>query len=115
MLNRFFPAALLAGLAACQSASAPATTAPAAAQPSEISMPPATSASTPEAARAAVARYLQNQPNAALYVPDSASIIDVDAHWQVLVPRTDWAKRMPNKAAFEVDKATGQVVTRPVK
>jgi hypothetical protein len=78
-------------------------------------MPSPTTAATPEAARAAVARYLKGQPNAALYVPDSASVIDVDAHWQVLVPRTDWARRMPNKAAFEVDKATGEVVTRPVK
>jgi hypothetical protein len=78
-------------------------------------MPSATTATTPEAARAAVARYLQGQPNAALYVLDSASVLNADAHWQVLVPRTDWAKRMPNKAAFEVDKATGQVVTRPVK
>ena len=67
------------------------------------------------AARAAVGRYVQALPNATLYVPDSASVVDVDTHWQVLVPRTDWAQRMPNKAAFEVDKATGTVTTRPVK
>lgn len=60
-------------------------------------------------------RYLQGQPNAALYVLDSASVVDVDTHWQVLVPRTDWAKRMPNKAAFEVDKPTGAVRILPVK
>jgi hypothetical protein len=74
-----------------------------------------TSATTPEAARAAVARYIQGKPQASLYVPDSASIINVDTHWQVLVPRTDWAGRMPNKAAFEVEKATGNVTTRAVK
>ena len=108
-------ALLLLALAGCQSASAPTTAAPAVAVPSAISMPPATTAPTPEAARAAVVRYLQGQPNAALYVPDSASVLDADAHWQVLVPRTDWAKRMPNKAAFEVDKATGAVSQRFVK
>ena len=114
MLNRFFSAVLLAGLAACQSASPPTAT-PTAAVPSAISMPPVTSAPTPEAARTAVARYLRGQPNAALYVLDSASVLNADAHWQVLVPRTDWARRMPNKAAFEVDKATGKVTTRLVK
>ena len=109
---------LLLAVAGCQSATAPAaapTAGSPAAAPSAISMPTGTPAPTAEAARAAVARYLQGQPNAALYVPDSASVVDVDAHWQVLVPRTDWAQRMPNKAAFEVDKATGAVSTRPVK
>jgi hypothetical protein len=72
-------------------------------------------AATEAAARAAVARYIQAQPNAALYVPDSARVVDVDTHWQVLVPRTDWAQRMPNRARFEVDKQTGQVSTQPVK
>lgn len=118
MLLRFFPALLL-GLAACQSATAPTTASPASpaaeATPSSISMPAGTPAPTAEAARAAVARYIQGQPNAERYVPDSASIVDVDAHWQVLVPRTDWAKRMPNKAAFEVNKATGAVRTLPVR
>ena len=75
----------------------------------------ATPATTEAAARAAVARYIQAQPNAALYVPDSARVMDVDTHWQVLVPRTDWAQRMPNRARFEVDKQTGQVSTQPVK
>jgi hypothetical protein len=37
------------------------------------------------------------------------------ATWQVLVPRTVWAQRMPNRARFEVDKATGAVQTAPVK
>ena len=113
---------LLLALAACQSATAPTTASPASpaspateATPSTISMPTGTPAPTTEAARAAVARYIQSQPNAERYVPDSASIVDVDTHWQVLVPRTDWAKRMPNKAAFEVDKATGAVRTLPVK
>jgi hypothetical protein len=77
--------------------------------------PSATPATTEAAARAAVARYIQAQPNAALYVPDSARVVDVDTHWQVLVPRTDWAQRMPNRARFEVDKQTGQVSTQPVK
>jgi hypothetical protein len=40
---------------------------------------------------------------------------DNEATWQVLVPRTDWAKRMPNRARFEVDKQTGQVSSQPVK
>jgi hypothetical protein len=77
--------------------------------------PSATPATTEAAARAAVARYIQAQPNATLYVPDSARVVDVDTHWQVLVPRTDWAQRMPNRARFEVDKQTGQVSTQPVK
>ena len=112
-------AVLLLALAGCQSATAPTTASPldppTEATPSAISMPNGTPAPTAEAARAAVVRYLQGQPNAARYVPDSASIVDVDAHWQVLVPRTDWAQRMPNKAAFEVDKATGTVRPLPVK
>ncbi len=78
-------------------------------------MPPPANARTAEGARAAVGRYLQGQPNAALYVLDSASVVDADTRWQVLVPRTDWAKRMPNKAAFEVEKSTGTVSIRPVK
>lgn len=119
MSNTLPLAVLLLALAGCQSATTPTGASPldppAEATPSAISMPTGTPAPTAEAARAAVARYLQGQPNAARYVPDSASIVDADAHWQVLVPRTDWVGRMPNKAAFEVDKATGQVVTRPVK
>ena len=78
-------------------------------------MPAPTPAPTAKAARAAVARYLLGQPNAALYVPDSASVVEVATRWQVLVPRTDWVRRMPNKAAFEVDKATGAVTTLRVK
>lgn len=115
MLKTLFSAALLGALASCQSASAPTTAAPA--TPEAAATTPATpaTAATAEAARAAVGRYLQGQPTAALYVLDSASVVDVDTHWQVLVPRTDWAKRMPNKAAFEVEKATGAVSTRPVK
>ena len=107
-------AALLVALASCQSASAPITAAPVI---SEEAPAPAVivTAPTAETARAAVGRYLQAQPNAALYVLDSASVVDADTHWQVLVPRTDWAKRMPNKAAFEVEKSTGAVSTRPVK
>jgi hypothetical protein len=114
MFKPLLSAALLLALASCQSASAPTTDAPA--TPEAAAAGPATaSAPTAETARAAVGRYLQAQPNAALYVLDSASVVDVDTHWQVLVPRTDWAKRMPNKAAFEVEKSTGTVSTRPVK
>jgi hypothetical protein len=77
--------------------------------------PPATGAPTEAAARAAVARHIQTLPNAALFVSDSARVNDNDATWQVLVPRTDWAGRMPNRARFEVDKQTGQVSSAPVK
>ncbi|TGE08239.1 hypothetical protein [Hymenobacter fodinae] len=73
------------------------------------------SATNAEAARAAVAAYVKSQPNAALYQLDSARVMDVDTNWQVLVPRTDWAGRMPNAAAFEVDKKTGTVTTLKVK
>jgi hypothetical protein len=73
------------------------------------------SASSAAEARAAVVRYLKDQPNAALYQTDSARVVDVETKWQVLVPRTDWAKRMPNAAAFEVDKQTGAVSGIPVK
>ena len=76
----------------------------------------APSKSTPEAdARAAVGRYLQSQPNARLYVLDSARVNDNGTSWQVLVPRTDWAGRMPDRARFEVDKITGTVRTGMVK
>lgn len=109
---RTFSAGLLlsaaSGLASCQPT--PTTSAAGAAATA-----PATTVATAAAARATVARYLQAQPNAALYLPDSASIADADTHWQVLVPRTDWAQRMPNRARFEVDKQTGQVSSQPVK
>ncbi|AMJ67510.1 hypothetical protein [Hymenobacter sp. PAMC 26628] len=72
-------------------------------------------ASTEAAARAAIGRYLQGQFNANLYVIDSARATDLGAYWQVLVPRTDWIHRMPNRAAFEVNKQTGSVKTLPVK
>ncbi|RAK65887.1 hypothetical protein [Hymenobacter edaphi] len=77
--------------------------------------PPATSAATEAEARAVLARYLQQQPNASLYVVDSARFVEVDALWQALVPRTDWARRMPNRAAFEIDKLTGEVRPLPVR
>jgi len=105
------------GFSSCQSA--PPTTDGATETPAattEAAAAPAASGAATEAeARAAVARYVQAQPNAALYVVDSASAVEVDDHWQILVPRTDWAKRMPNRAAFEVDKKTGQVSTMMVK
>ena len=105
--------AFLVGLAGCQSP--PATSAPAAAAAAPAATAPAARAATEAEARAAVARYVQTLPNAALYLPDSASVVGGGGSWQVLVPRTDWAKRMPNRAAFEVDSATGAVTTRPVK
>ena len=104
------PILATAALAGCQPTPSSST--------GHSSASPATAAAaitTAAAARVAVARYIQAQPNAALYVPDSASVVDADAHWQVLVPRTDWARRMPNRARFEVDKQTGQVSSQPVK
>ena len=97
-------------LASCQPTPNAATGTP---PPAEAA---ATTAVTTEAsARAAVARHIQALPNAALYVPDSARVNDNAASWQVLVPRTDWAGRMPNRARFEVDKQTGRVSSQPVK
>ncbi|QNP52360.1 hypothetical protein [Hymenobacter qilianensis] len=75
----------------------------------------AAAASTEAQARAAVVRFVMQQPNAALYQLDSARVLEVDDHWQILVPRTDWAGRMPNKAAFDVDKQTGAVSPLAVK
>lgn len=100
--------ALLA-LGACQS---PKTTQQA---PDPSTIPPAGRVATVAGARAAVAAYLSRQPNASLFVPDSARVVDAGTSYQVLVPRTDWAGRMPNRAAFDVDKATGTVRTRAVK
>jgi len=115
MPNPLLSAALLVALASCQPASAP-TAAPATPEAAATTPAvPAAGAPTTEAARAAVGRYLQAQPNAALYVLDSASVVEVDTRWQVLVPRTDWARQMPNKAAFEVEKSTGAVSTLPVR
>ncbi|PJJ58867.1 hypothetical protein [Hymenobacter chitinivorans] len=74
-----------------------------------------TAVSTEAEARTAIGRYVQGLPNAKLFVVDSATAFEVDDHWQVLVPRTDWAGRMPNKAAFEVNKSTGAVKTLMVK
>lgn len=108
---------LAATLASCQqSPSTNRAGTPAAATAASSAAPtPTAGAQTAPQARAAVARYIQTLPQAARYVPDSARAAEVDAHWQVLVPRTDWAGRMPNRAAFEVDKATGAVTTHPVK
>jgi hypothetical protein len=116
MIIRFALLSLAATLASCQQT--PTTTntpaaASTAATDSTSAMTP--TAPTEAAARAAVASYIRALPNAALYVADSARAVDVGDHWQLLVPRTDWAGRMPNRAAFEVDKASGTVTTRPVK
>ncbi|GAB2963189.1 hypothetical protein GCM10027048_35030 [Hymenobacter coalescens] len=77
--------------------------------------PPARSAGTEGEARAVLREYLRNQPQADLYVADSAALVEVDAQWQALVPRTDWVGRMPNRAAFQIDKLTGEVRPLPVK
>jgi hypothetical protein len=99
-------------LASCQPTPTTTSTAPSAeAAPTAAATPAPDEAS----ARAAVARHIQTLPNATLYVPDSARVNDNEATWQVLVPRTDWANRMPNRARFEVDKQTGQVSSQPVK
>jgi hypothetical protein len=75
----------------------------------------AASAPTVAAAQTMVLRHLQGQPQVDLYQLDSMRLLEVDGHWQVLVPRTDWVGRMPNAAAFKVDKQTGQVTSIPVK
>lgn len=101
-------AALL--LAGCQ----PGPPADTAAQaPVEVTPPAAPK--TAAQARTLTAAYIQALPAAALYVPDSARVNDNGATWQVLVPRRDWARRMPNRARFEVDKATGEVSAGAVK
>jgi len=83
--------------------------------PNPQAVPPTGAVASAAGAQAAVAYYLSQQPNRQLYVADSARVVDAGSHFQVLVPRTDWAGRLPNRAAFEVDKATGAVTTRPVK
>lgn len=102
-------AALLLALGACQS---PKVTQQA---PDPTAVPPAGNVASAAGAQAAVTAYINQLPNAALYAPDSARVVDAGSRFQVLVPRTDWKDRLPNRAAFEVDKATGNVTTRPVK
>lgn len=111
-MRTFFSALVLGlGLTACQpTAPETATTAT-----TTETAPSSLAVTDQAAARAAVARYLQNQPDARLYIVDSANVVDVDTHWQVLVPRTDWAQRMPNRARFEVDKVNGMVQSLPVR
>lgn len=60
-------------------------------------------------ARAAVAGYLQSQPNPTRYLLDSARISDSETAWFVLVPRTTLATGRPDSVYFEVDKVTGAV------
>lgn len=103
--------ALLALLGACQQTPVTEqTTATPSATP-----PPTSSAATEGEARAVLARYIQQQPQADRYQVDSARLVEVDAVWQAMVPRTDWKGRMPNAAAFEIDKLTGQVRVLPVR
>ena len=101
-------------LASCQQ-TPPGTAAPTTAETPAATAPAAPTQLSEADARAAVAKFIQTQPNAALFVVDSARVNDNEATWQVLVPRTDWARRMPNAARFEVDKATGAVSTGLVK
>jgi hypothetical protein len=111
-------AALALGLlASCHSSTPTLNDAPALGDTPGMPAPaPAVSgAPTQEAARAAVGRHIQPLREAALYALDSARVTDNGPTWQVLVPRTDWAGRMPNRARFEVDKQTGQVSSQPVK
>jgi hypothetical protein len=104
---------IISGISSCQASQ---STAPATSQSREaVTTPLPRGAATAAAARAALAAYLQQQPNAAVYLLDSARVTEVDTSWQVLVPRTDWATRMPNAAAFEVDKKTGTVTVLRVK
>ncbi|MBO2007812.1 hypothetical protein [Hymenobacter negativus] len=115
----FKPLAFLLLGAACTLTSCqqtPPSTATPTTPEAPVATPPAAPTQLSEAdARAAVGKYIQTQPNAALFVVDSARVNDNEATWQVLVPRTDWAKRMPNAARFEVDKTTGAVSTGTVK
>ena len=99
--------------AGCQQ-TPPNTSAPTAAE-TPAAAAPATAPLAEADAKAAVGKFIQAQPNANLFVIDSARVNDNDATWQVLVPRTDWARRMPNAARFEVDKTTGTVSTGLVK
>jgi hypothetical protein len=118
-MNHFLTALLLsaaATLASCQQtppaqqpAQAPAET------PASATTPPPAAGKTEAEACAIVAAHVNTLPNPELYISDSARVNDNDATWQVLVPRRDWARRMPNSARFEVDKATGAVNSAPVK
>ncbi|GAB3571373.1 hypothetical protein [Hymenobacter daeguensis] len=103
-----------ATLAGCQQTPPPAS-GPTQAEAPAAAAPAAAPQLTEADARAAVGKYVQGQPNAALFLVDSARVNDNESTWQVLVPRTDWAKRMPNAARFEVNKATGAVSTGAVK
>ena len=111
LVNAFLVLISLVGATSCQSVHPVAST-----QPNQIeAATPPTDALTEARARASLARYLQQQPNAAVYQLASATFTDVDTKWQILVPRTDWAKLMPNAAAFEVDKKTAAVTVLRVK
>ncbi|WP_345109991.1 hypothetical protein [Hymenobacter algoricola] len=102
-------------LGSCQT-TPPAADQSAAGAPTVSETPAAVSAApSADQARAAVASYVRSLPNAALYQLDSARVREAGPQWQVLVPRTDWARRLPNKAAFNVDKQTGAVSNQLVK
>jgi hypothetical protein len=114
-MTNLFVAALLGVVclvSSCQQISSTAD------QPASTAVPAVVTtdgAPTATAAQAMVARHVQGLPQTALYQLDSMRVVEVDTHWQVQVPRTDWAGRMPNAAAFDVDKQTGRVTTVSVK
>ena len=121
-MKKFFPALLL-GLACalcnCQrpqdATSSLDTTPPVNATDSMTTASATGGPATEASARMAVRSYVQELPNRAVYQLDSAQVMEAGTQYQVLVPRTDWAGRMPNKAAFNVDKQTGVVTVQPVK
>lgn len=110
-MKYFFVALLVDVLCFTSSCQSPPTSAD---EPSQAAISIA-GAPTEATAKTLLSAYLQKQPQAALYQLDSMRILDVDTHWQVLVPRTDWAERMPNAAAFDIDKQSGRITTRQIK
>ncbi|RTQ47182.1 hypothetical protein EJV47_20010 [Hymenobacter gummosus] len=112
MKYTLFALTLTAGLGSCQQAPRLVNSNTVAAQAGTAAGPVAESEAD---ARNALRRYISAQPNASLFVVDSAAFVEVNAQWQALVPRTDWQGRMPNRAAFEVDKLTGEVRPLNVK
>jgi len=97
-------------LGACQLT--PALTAQTVAGPAPT---PPTGALTTEAARAAVRRYLSTRPDSAVYLLQSAVIQDEGRRRAVWMPRNDRANTKPARAAFTVDKKTGEVARVPLE
>ncbi|TGE23331.1 hypothetical protein [Hymenobacter metallicola] len=70
---------------------------------------------TAEAALYAVSYYQMEMTEGGQYEFDSARVQEAAAHWQVVLPSLPGDGRVPNKAVFQVDKATGDVQVRFVK